>query len=335
MNKIFLFTTILALSVIMTGCLKEEAPVTLEPRNPNSTYKQFNCTPESNIVTFFDLNTGNSYTANNNTWHLALDARNEGNSIRTNLTESSSKLYNTRKKDFYLDYSNSMIESNLTMDSSNSMFARNAVSLNGFAESNVFIYHQEPNIAGSNELKIQFQLLSANSTSYYLQYKDLLDTACAIHILRIIKNSNFNFMYLSFKNGGNLVKVEPKKDKWDLMFTQYREMVKYEVDLKLYPYQVMGVLINPYRTHIYKLTKTKEYAVINSDDCKLAVWTNTSNEVGYNWKEYSINNSLYTVDKSKNWLLKDQNEEYFKFRFINYYNTNGESGYPTLEFGKF
>jgi hypothetical protein len=321
--------------LLSTGCLKEEAPVTLEPKNPNSSYKQFDCSPESNLATFFDMSTGAVYYANNRDWHIALDARKEGHSIRTNLTEANYKLYNTRDLDFYANYSGAMTESNLVMDSVSSLNQNNAVCATGPNTSNVFIYHHEPDILGESEMKIQFQLLNVSKDAYYLQYKDLLDTAEVVHIIRVVKNQNFNFMYLCFTNGAKLVKIEPTKDKWDIVFTQYREMVKYTVDLKYYPYQVMGILINPHRTNIYELTKSKEFSEVNSDDCKLAVWTQKSNEVGFDWKEYSINNAIYTVDKSRTWLLNDQSQNFFKFRFINYYNNNGQSGYPTIEYGSF
>ena len=325
----------LAFLVIMgSGCLKEEKPITLGVRNPNSSYKQFNCSSDDNLVNFFNMGGDLVYTASNSQWHIALDSRKEGNSARTNLTVSTYKLYRTNSDNFHDDLSSQMIDDNLAMDSVNNLRTSNAITCSHNVAGKVYIYHHEPDINGDNELKIKFQVLNVSDQAYYIQYKNLMDTCSTFYILRIKKDPRYVFNYLSFDNGGKLVKIEPPKEDWDIMFTQYRDMVKYELDQTYHPYQVLGVLLNPHNTKAYEVTANKGFVDINSDDCKLATWTKESNLIGYDWKSYSINNAIYTTDTSRVWLLRNQHE-FFKLRFINYYNPNGQSGYPTLEYAKF
>jgi hypothetical protein len=53
--------------------------------------------------------------------------------------------------------------------------------------------------------------------------------------------------------------------------------------------------------------------------------------VGYNWKEYDLNAGEYTVLSNINYIIQDNNNKYYKLHFIDFYNTQGEKGYPKFE----
>jgi hypothetical protein len=57
--------------------------------------------------------------------------------------------------------------------------------------------------------------------------------------------------------------------------------------------------------------------------------------IGYRWKSVEINQSAntakYTVNKTYSYILKDYENQYFKFRFLSYVNDSLVVGYPMFE----
>ena len=319
---------------MLSGCLKEDKPFELLPRNANSTYVKLDCNVEDNHMVFLNLSTGIHTEAPNSAWHIALDNRPNGHSARTNLTHASYQLFSTQDTDFNINPKDFMKEANLMMDSVANWFGNNIVNTDCGYESDVYIYHHKPDVLGEGEKLFKFQILSADHKKYRIKYHNLLNINCKEVILVVEKNPKYNFTYVNFEEN-EAVYLEPRKEDWDIVFTQYRDMVIYEVDNTFYPYQVLGALINPHKTYVYEMNNKKAFVNVNSEDCKYANWGRVTNTVGFDWKSYSINNAVYETDSSMIWLLKDQQEDFYKFRFINFYNDLGESGYPTLEYAKF
>ena len=54
----------------------------------------------------------------------------------------------------------------------------------------------------------------------------------------------------------------------------------------------------------------------------------TQNIIGSNWRD--VFTSTVTVDVF--YILKDVNENYYKIRFLDLVNTDGERGYPRFEY---
>ena len=143
----------------------------------------------------------------------------------------------------------------------------------------------------------------------------------------IEKNSNLNFVCYSFDNG--ITDIEPDKEAWDLLFTKYTTML-YSDD-EPYPYVVTGVLLNQHKVMAMQDTLlsfddiTKEYA-------ETIQLSNQKDTIGYDWKVYNFDNSRYIVDTSRVFIIKDHSDSYYKLRFVDFYNSTGEKGYPAFEF---
>ena len=60
-------------------------------------------------------------------------------------------------------------------------------------------------------------------------------------------------------------------------------------------------------------------------------FNNQQDDIGYNWKYYDFDNEIYNVDLYINYIIKNQEERYFKLHFLDFYNNNGEKGYPLFE----
>ena len=122
--------------------------------------------------------------------------------------------------------------------------------------------------------------------------------------------------------------IEPKKDSWDVVFTQFSK-VFYEPEFT--PYVVVGCLTNPYKTLSY-YAEGKTFDEINLSFAENTTLSTDWDAIGYDWKSFSLNQSMYDVYYNKVYLIKDQNEYYYKLRFVDFYSDNGEKGSPTFEY---
>ncbi len=335
MRKNNLIILVLAISFALTGCFKEEIPTKFAGRSPNSKYVKLDCNSEANQMVFYDLSTGLNHSAPNNNWHLAFDALPNGNSVRVNLTRSNYHLYVLNTTDFKVSSDDVILQGTEIMDSVSDWYSGNAIQMLDSHPSKVYVYTQEPDLNGSPQGKIKFQITEATNKTYSIRFLNEMFVGAKPIDFGFDKYNAYNFNYFSFNHGGRIVEIEPHKENWDIVFTQYRDMVKFEQDNKFYPYQVLGTLINPYKTSVFEIPYKARFDEIDHQTCKLADWCIVSNTIGFDWKYYSLNNGVYTTDTSKVWLLNDNEEFVNKMRFINYYNNNGNSGYPSFEYAKF
>lgn len=56
--------------------------------------------------------------------------------------------------------------------------------------------------------------------------------------------------------------------------------------------------------------------------------------IGFEWKSINLSAPLlhYNVKSYLTYILKDQHGYYWKLRFLDFYNAQGEKGYPKLEY---
>jgi len=54
--------------------------------------------------------------------------------------------------------------------------------------------------------------------------------------------------------------------------------------------------------------------------------------IGWDWKYYSLSDGAYSLREDMTFVLKTDEEFYYKLRFVDFYNQDGISGHPTLEY---
>jgi hypothetical protein len=64
----------------------------------------------------------------------------------------------------------------------------------------------------------------------------------------------------------------------------------------------------------------------NVDNSK---FTQKRDGIGYEWKQYEF--GFYTVKIGYNYIVKSD-DKYFKLRMIDFYDSNGNKGYPKFEY---
>lgn len=330
-------TCIFFISVSFTACLKEEKPVTIPEKNLNSKYISLDAKPENENIIFFDFSTGNYVTASNKEWMLALDASKGGFNVRINHSIAGRQIYESKDTAFSTSANEILKNGIAKMDSVSSWNAHTAIGdwwRNGYKSNKTYVYYIPADILGEGEHQFKFKLIDNNTKAYKIKFMDEKSTDKTIYYHTIEKNDAYNYVYFSFFEKGKILKIEPPKSNWDIEFTQYRDMVLNKADNKMYPYQVLGVLINPYNTLVHKIT-TEDFDNIDYNFCTKAPLCNISNTIGYDWKSYDLGLAKYSLTPHLAWVIKDNEETYHKFRFISFYNNQGISGYPTFEYISF
>lgn len=146
----------------------------------------------------------------------------------------------------------------------------------------------------------------------------------------IVKDSTVNYMHYSFNNGGGLQAPEPPKTHWDLLFTQYSTILFTDIG-DPYPYLVTGVLINQSGVQV-AVDSTIDFSAITFETAQNMTFSNARDVIGYDWKYYNFETGSYTVSYKVNYVIKDAEGFFYRFRFTGFYNTLGQKGYPVFEY---
>lgn len=190
----------------------------------------------------------------------------------------------------------------------------------------VYVVHRGYSETGLQQGYYKLKITSLTSGQFMFEYANIFGSQT--YQGTVTKNDDYNFMYFSFTTNQQVV-IEPKKTNYDLCFTQYTHIFTNP----LYYYLVTGVLNNTHHIRIAKVTD-KSFSEITVNDTLGRIFSNTKNVVGYDWKSFDLNTSLYTVDPTKVFIINDNKGFYYKLHFIDFYNALGIKGYPTFEFKK-
>lgn len=187
----------------------------------------------------------------------------------------------------------------------------------------VLVIDRGYNAAGNHTGLRKIQVTSISATQYQVQGAKM-DGSDAF-TLDIPKDGSRNYIAVSLDPGA-VVEVEPDKQSWDLMFTQYTHIF---TDPPL-PYLVVGVRINQANVSVAPV-KDREFSELSFDDVDQYTFYTAADVIGYTWKQYEFSTGSFIVFPEYNFLLRDGEGRHFKLHFIDYYNENGDKGAPKLE----
>ena len=312
---------ILSLSTIYISCLKEEIPI--EPQIRTANVSQVNMGSDYGLQIYFNLENNSIVKQNIKTdWDIAFESSIDGWHIILNSSVASS-VANTENTNF-----NSVIDTtgtNWKWDVPNGNLDSTAIG--DYRNNNeVYIINRGYDINGNliGFKKITFDNISGNE--YEIHYADL-DGNNENSII-IPKDSSVNFIGFSFTTN-SIVDIEPNKENWDLLFTQYTHIFQNP----LMPYLVTGVIINRNNTSISS-DNVNVYDEINSSNIDSYVFNNEIDFIGYDWKTYDFNSGNYVVDQNSNYIIKTNVGFYYKLHFIDFYDDAGLKGSPKFEYQK-
>ncbi len=186
---------------------------------------------------------------------------------------------------------------------------------------------------GVNKYK-KLQILNVDDTAFFVRITNYAETSG--DTLIIPKDKTRNFTYYSFKNGGRIVSnEEPDKNGWDLVFTRYNHFF-YGIlpGNEPFPYRVSGVLSNPNKVSVAR-DSLDNFDKITGASIPDYTFSSDWNVIGYDWKSHAFGAAgNYTVNSHITYIIKDTDGDYYKLRFLDFYNNKGEKGYPKFEFSR-
>ena len=162
-----------------------------------------------------------------------------------------------------------------------------------------------------------------DGNGYILQYADL--DATTYNEISISKDADFNFSFFSFKTN-KIVNVEPPKLQWDISFTVFTNIL---ARAGSYGFSDFSLHNRKGGVTSYSLVDNtisyKNFTAINVNE---TLFQESQIVIGSSWRNVfdgTANSNIYYV-------LKDANNNYFKIRFLDLTNENGERGFPRFEY---
>jgi HmuY protein len=318
------FITILLLSGLFFSCEKKDKSITLPPKG-DGTAIQVNM--GENYTEHFYVSLENQKivkTGSANEWDLAFSCE-EDNSIYMNGGQGMAA-YPTGKISFesVSDSDTTAIENKWAYDGStgdkDSCVLGNWIHLN-----QVFIVKLNRTDKHYKKIKIS----EADAFQYVIEVGDL--NAATPVTRTLVKNADFNFIYFSLHQLAQVANVEPIKSSYDLHFTTYN--YSFYDQTPVLRYIVVGCLLNNNNTYAYK-DSIIGYNSFTKETSSAIQYTNHWDAIGYDWKkiDWASGTTDYTIDKRYTFVIRTQNNRFYKLRFLDFYSPTGEKGSPKFEF---
>ncbi|MCC6185895.1 MAG: HmuY family protein [Chitinophagaceae bacterium] len=325
MRKHYLQSTlcIFFLSLLFTSCLKEELPVPQKAKgDEQSATVQLGEDYRWQVYYSLKLNSEvgrNLYT----TWDLGFENGANGRRIFLNGAKFKMVIYKTNKYDLdAVSITDTIgVASQIDMPSG----SLDSTAIGNWKPSEVFIVHRGTDELGNDLGLRKIQILSVSATSYSVRFAEL-DGSNA-HSLTLTKDNAYNFVHLSFDDAGKIVKVEPPKAEWDIVFTKY---TYYYSDLDM-RYSVVGAVVNSYNTNAGLLDSISSFESIDLAQAAKVSLSPFKGAIGFEWKTYDINSGKFTVNASKLYVIQSSDGLLYKMRFIDFYKS-GIKGNPQWEY---
>ncbi|MBE0639801.1 MAG: HmuY family protein [Bacteroidales bacterium] len=320
----------------LTSCFKEEDPVKPFDRGDRQT-ATIEMTNDYIFQVYFDLDKGVEVSTNQkNDYDLAFDSSTEGSTILVNtsifmqaaLTDKTTmdEVTSASGLDFRFDASSGNPDSTaigkwFAIHETDTIFP-------GF----VYVINRGIDLAGNPLGFKKIIFTGMENQTYHFQYADL--DGSNHQVGNITKRPGYNFVYYSFDTKDEISTLEPERDQYSLLFTQYTTLLFTDVG-DPYPYLVTGVLLNRFQT-LAALVQDRSFDEIDLGFATGLELSSQNDRIGYDWKEVKGDleggNVFYEVWSDYNYIIRDHQGFYFKMRFVGFYNQQGEKGYPTFEF---
>ena len=180
------------------------------------------------------------------------------------------------------------------------------------------------------------QLLWVTATEYRVRISLYNNTQ--VTELTLPKNPDYSLIYLSFENGGQIVNVAPKKNEWDIVFTKYTHTYLTEPVTSPYRYYIVsGALLNRWSENENAIAKKdstagyKSFDLFTASDITPLRFSKDAGQIGFEWKNYDFNLG-YTIYPDKYYVVKDPAGYYYKIRFLDFYDDQGNKGAASFEY---
>lgn len=321
MNKI-IYTLFL---LVLIACKKEEIPV--EKHIPgDAVINSFDMGSDYRTQTFFDLKTNSIVSTNLKTiWDLGFQSGVNGNKIILNSSNAMTAArvinasFNSITDTVGLDFMWDAPSGNLDSTSFGDLEINNVV----------YVIDRGKDYLGNHRGVCKLVIISITNTSYTFRVANL--DGSFNEQVTLLKNEEISFTPFSLTSRAE-VSVYPPKTDWDLQFTQYYHYFDYFLGLGIEDeaYLVAGVLTNRFEVQVAEVFN-KDFNEISNDDVSKLDFSSNIDVIGFDWKEFNFTSGVYSIYSNKNYVIKSTEGIFFKLRFIDFYNDQGDKGTPVFE----
>ena len=304
---------------VFISCEMEEIPVS--PHNPGDIQiNQIELSNDYRHQVFYDLGSNSIISDNLKTdWDLGFESSSQGYHVILNSSTYSSLSYieNISFNDnidptgliWSWDNPNGDLDSSAFGDSRN---------VSGF-----YVFDRGFDLNGTPRGFKKILIDSITNEFYQISFSNLDNSD--YNSFKLYKDPSVNFTCFSFESN-QIVDIEPSYNDWDLLFSQYTHLYN---DTTTPAYLVTGVCSN--LDVLVAKDTSYEFNEINYSMINEFSFNDDRDAIGFDWKEYNFNAGSYTINSNTNYIIMDKQQKYFKLRFIDFYNSDGDKGYPTFE----
>lgn len=328
------FLILILIGVGLVSCFQEIDTVPLE----KSTKVVFTSSHSIyNSITFFKIYENITAEVSSEplgTWDLAFQSAEEGDIVLVNYTVSAEAI-NTGTSDF------SSVDKKMAEDllqSNDWKFndpaysnIRDSTALKGWEDGTVYLINRGDR-AVAQEAYYKIQFISKTADSYTFRYAHIESTSPIEKT--IDRTQGLVNLYFSFETN-DVVDYEPLIGEWNFYFAPYFGWFETLTPGVYSPYYVTGVMINN-EGGVKGAQVFDENIAYEDIDLLMAEsleYTDWKGIVGSTWKNIpNPDNPVYTMDTKKKYVLKLVDGNYYKLRFLDFYDPeSGEKGYTSFE----
>ncbi len=174
---------------------------------------------------------------------------------------------------------------------------------------------------------------SVNADEYVIHYADM-NNCNEIITKTITKDNSISYVTFSLTTGEREL-IDPGKNEWDLLFTPYYGWYETLTPGVFLPFYMSGVYVN-YLNGV-EVARIDDAAIDYNDIDYTYIeqydFSDDQDVIGQDWKLIpQPPDYIYLIDDNIKFIIHAIDSNYYKFRFRNFYNEDGEKGYPEFEY---
>lgn len=175
-------------------------------------------------------------------------------------------------------------------------------------------------------------VIMENQYFYSVQYLFNLNNEDLVGVVN--SSTNYVNFVLPVNPESELVANTVADGDWQIALTQYTTEIPYQSEgVTMYmEYPTVGALINTQANITVAHIEDAYFDTVTLTDAKTATYSSNVDAIGYEWKEYNRSTNTYNVLEDNYFLVKIAEDEIYKLRFLDYYNTQAEKGHITFQF---
>ena len=333
MKKAIFYFSILIISISFSSCFKEIDTEALEKTTQNVFTSQHSI---YNSVTFYKIYENTTQEVSSESigkWDMAFQSALEGDNVLVNYNVSASAI-KTGTSNF------SEVDKNTVNELFNSdqwkfndpaySNVKDSIALKDWESKEVYLVFRG-SAAPPEKAYYKIQFMSKTPDTYTFKYahvESLQEIEKTINRTQGLAN-----VYFSLEDG-NVVEHEPNIKDWDFYIGPYFGWFETLVSGEFAPYNLTGVMINNEGgVRVSQVFDDDiEYESIDLVMAQNLTYSDWKGSIGSTWKKIpSTEDPVYNMDTSKKYVLKLYDGNYYKLRFLDFYNSEGEQGYTSFE----